>query len=98
MEFVTSIVGSKAPRDGAALSVALGLQGGDALAQVLHAGHPTRQTATRKDADLDFSHIQPAAMDAAYNGTPPVARCVVLLGQGRLHTRRQPCAYSDYPA
>ena len=37
MKFVTSIVGGKAPRDGAALSIALGLQGGNALAQVLHA-------------------------------------------------------------
>ena len=62
MKFVTSIVGGKAPRDGAALSIALGLQGGNALAQVLHACHPTRQTASRKDTDLDLGHIEPTAM------------------------------------
>jgi len=54
MELVTSVPGSKAPGDGAALSIALGLQGGDTLAQVLHTCHPTRQTASRKDTDLDF--------------------------------------------
>src|SRR5438270_11244243 len=62
MELVTSITGSKAPGDGAALSIALGLQGNDALAQVLHALHATRQTATSKDTDLDLGHIQPTAM------------------------------------
>src|SRR5713226_6342474 len=62
MELVTSVAGSKAPRDGAALSIALGLQGSDALAQHLHAFHATRQTATSKDTDLDLSHIQPTAM------------------------------------
>src|SRR2546429_4638328 len=62
MELVTSIVGGEAPRDGTVLSIALGLQGGDALAQVLHACHTTRQTATSKDTDLDLGHIQPTAM------------------------------------
>ena len=54
MKFVTSIVGGKAPGDGAALSITLGLQDGDALAQVLHTCHPTRQTPSRKDTDLDL--------------------------------------------
>ena len=62
MELVTSVIGSEAPRDGAVLSIALGLQGGDALAQVLHACHPTRQTATGKNTDLDLGHIEPTAM------------------------------------
>ena len=62
MELVTSVIGSKAPRDGAVLSIAFGLQGGDALAQVLHADHATRQTATSKNTDLDLGHIEPTAM------------------------------------
>jgi hypothetical protein len=62
MELVTSVIGGKTPRDGAALSITLGLQGDNALAQVLHACHPTRQTASRKDTDLDLRHIQPTAM------------------------------------
>ena len=62
MELVTSIIGSEAPRDGAALSIAFGLQGGDALAQHVHAFHPARQTPSRKDTDLDLSHVQPTAM------------------------------------
>jgi hypothetical protein len=62
MELVTSIAGSKAPGDGAAVRMALGLQRGDPLAQVLHAGYPTRQTPTRKETDLDLGQIQPAAM------------------------------------
>src|SRR5579864_5649118 len=62
MELVTSVVGSKAPRDGTVLSIALGLQGSDALAQHLHAFHATRQTAASKDTDLDLGHIQPTAM------------------------------------
>jgi hypothetical protein len=62
MKFVASIVGSKTPRDGTALSIAFGFQGGNALAQVLHAFHPTRQTATGKNTDRDLGHIQPTAM------------------------------------
>src|SRR5436309_15968440 len=62
MELVTSIIGGKAPRDGAALSIALSLQGSDALAQVLHAFHATRQTPTGKNTDLNLGHIQPTAM------------------------------------
>src|SRR5258708_25864565 len=62
MELVTSIIGGKAPRDGAALSIAIGLQGSNTLVQVLHACHPTRQTASRKDTDLDLRHVQPTAM------------------------------------
>jgi hypothetical protein len=62
MELVTSVMGGKAPRDGAALSIALGLQSGDALAQVLHTFHPTRQTPPGKNTDLDFGHIEPATM------------------------------------
>src|SRR5437667_12367763 len=62
MELVTSVVGGEAPRDGAALSIALSLQGSDTLAQHLHAFHATRQTATRKDTDLDLGHIQPTTM------------------------------------
>src|SRR5215472_6404625 len=62
MKFVTSIVGGKAPRDGAALSITLGLQGSNTLAQVLHTCHATRQTTSREDTDLDLGHIQPTAM------------------------------------
>src|SRR2546421_1205227 len=62
MELVTSIIGSKAPRDSAALRIAFGLQCGNALAQLLHAFHPTRQTATGKNTDLDLGHVQPTAM------------------------------------
>ena len=62
MELVTSVIGSEAPRDGAVPSIALGLQGGDALAQVLHADHATRQTATSKNTDLDLGHSEPTAM------------------------------------
>src|SRR5690348_10388040 len=62
MELVTSVIGGKAPRDGTALGIALGLERGDTLAQDLHALHATRQTATCKNADLDFGHIEPTAM------------------------------------
>ena len=62
MKFVTSIVGGKAPGDGAALSIALSLQGGNTLTQVLHTCHATRQTASCKDTNLDLGHIQPTAM------------------------------------
>ena len=62
MEFVTSVIGRKTPRDRAVLSIAFGLQSGDALAQVLHAFHAPRQTAPRKDTDLDFGHVEPTAM------------------------------------
>src|SRR6266581_6809893 len=62
MEFVTSVIGGKAPRDGAALSIALGLQDSDALAQYLHAFHAARQTTPRKNTDLDLGHIQPTAV------------------------------------
>ena len=62
MELVTSVMGSKAPRDGAALSITLGLQSSNALAQALHAFHATRQTTTGKNTDLDFCHIEPTAM------------------------------------
>ena len=97
MELVTSVIGGKTPRDGAALSIALGLQGDNALAQVLHACHPTRQTASRKDTDLDLRHIQPTAMDAACNGTRRAARRAAPRRARRLHTRQQPYACSDYP-
>src|SRR6266581_3217109 len=62
MEFVTSVIGGKAPRDGAALSIALGLQDSDALAQYLHAFHAARHRAPRKNTDLDLGHIQPTAV------------------------------------
>src|ERR1700736_2032963 len=62
MELVTSIVGGKAPRDGAAMRIALSLQNSDALSQDLHTCYATRQTATSKDTDLDLGHIQPTAM------------------------------------
>src|SRR5713101_7766713 len=81
MEFVTSVIGGKAPRDDAALSIALGLQGGDALAQVLHAFHTARQTASRKNTDLDFCHIEPTAMFGgvmelhALQNPPGLCRC-----------------------
>jgi hypothetical protein len=62
MELVTSIAGSKAPPDITVLSIALGLQGSDALAQHLHAFYATRQTAPSKYTDLDLGHIQPTPM------------------------------------
>src|SRR5438067_3371553 len=62
MELGTRIVRGKAPRDGAQLRIALRLQRGNALAQILHAFHATRQTATGKNTDLDFGHVQPTAM------------------------------------
>jgi hypothetical protein len=74
MELVTSVVGGKAPRDGTALDIALRLESGDTLAQDLHSLQATRQTATCKNTDLDFGHIEPTAMDAAYNGIPRAAK------------------------
>jgi hypothetical protein len=62
MEFVTSVVGGKALRDRRALSITLGLQSGDALAQILHADHPTRQTAPGENTDFDLGHVEPTAM------------------------------------
>ncbi len=97
MELVTSVVGGEAPGDGTALSIALGLQGGDTLLQVLHADHPTRQTATGKDTDLDLGHVQPTAMDAACNETRRAARCAEPRRARRLHTRQRPYACSGSP-
>jgi hypothetical protein len=76
MKFVTSIVTGEAPRDGATQSIAFGLQGSDALSQILHALHSTRQTATSKDADLNFRHVEPTSMDGACNETLLVAKSV----------------------
>src|SRR2546425_6508053 len=98
MELVTSIIGSKAPRDSAALRIAFGLQCSNALAQLLHAFHPTRQTATGKNTDLDLGHVQPTAMDAACNGTPRAAFCSGPQRVQRLHTGQRPYAYLSYPA
>lgn len=58
MELVTSLSGSKAPRDGATLCMTLGLQSGNTLAQVLHTFQATRQTPTGKNTDLDLGPIQ----------------------------------------
>src|SRR5947208_257126 len=96
MELVTSIMGSKAPRDSAALRIAFGLQCGNALAQLLHAFHPTRQTATGKNTDL--GHVQPGFHVWACNGTPHAAKCGGPQRVQRLHTGQQPYAYSSYPA
>src|SRR6266699_5650875 len=73
MELVTSIMGSKATRDSAALRIAFGLQCGNALAQLLHAFHPTRQAATGKNTDLDLGHVQPGFHVWACKGTPRAA-------------------------
>src|SRR5437763_2822143 len=62
MQLVTSIAGSKAPGDGAALSIAFSRQSSDTLAQHLHTFHATRKTDTRKNADLDLGHVQPTAV------------------------------------
>src|SRR2546430_5483497 len=62
MKLVTSVVAGKTPRDGTTLGIALCLQRGNALTQVLHTLHTTRQTATGKDANLDFCHIEPTSM------------------------------------
>src|SRR5438309_10496258 len=62
MKFYTSIVGGKAPGDGTVLSIALGLQRRDALAQLLQTCHSTRQTTARKDTDLDLGHIEPTTV------------------------------------
>ena len=59
MQFDPSVMGGKAPGDGAALSIALGLYSGNALSQDLHALHPARQAAPGKHGDLDFRHVEP---------------------------------------
>ena len=93
MEFDTSIVGGKAPRDGAALSIALSLQSGKTLLQDLHALHPARQAAAGKDGDLDFGHIEPGFHVWACNGTLPAAKSVWPEPAQRLHKGRQGCGY-----
>ena len=98
MELVTSVVGGEAPRDGAALSIALGLQGGNALAQVLHTCHATRQTASRKDTDLDLGHVQPTAMFGRVMELHALQDAPGLGWRVRLHTTQQPYACSGYPA
>src|SRR5712691_10783352 len=97
MELGTRVIGGKTPRDGAELSIALGLQGDNTLAQVLHAFYPTRQTASRKDTDLNLGHIQPTAMDGGCNGTRLVAGSVGPRQPRRLHTAQRPYGCSDYP-
>src|SRR6266849_3301112 len=62
MEFDTSVMGGKAPGNGAALSIALSFQCSNALAQNVHTLHPARQAASGKDSDLDFCHVKPTAM------------------------------------
>src|SRR5712692_10195482 len=62
MEFDTSILGGKAPREGATSCIALCFQGGNALTQDLHALDAPRQAAAGKNSDLDFGHIEPAPM------------------------------------
>ncbi len=59
MELVTSVIGRKAPRDRTAMRIALGFQRRDALSQVLHAFHATRQASSGKNTDLDLGHIEP---------------------------------------
>jgi hypothetical protein len=58
MKFDTSIMGGKAPGEGTALSITLGFQSGDALAQVLHARHPTAHLATGENTHFDLSHVE----------------------------------------
>jgi hypothetical protein len=88
MEFFTSVMGGKAPRDGAVLSIALGLQGGDALAQYLHTFHAARQRAPRKNTDLDLGPIQPTAVcGRVCSGTPLAAKPAWLLLVPGLHTQ-----------
>src|SRR5436305_5717381 len=62
MEFDTSILASKAPGDGAALPIALGLQSRKALTQDLHVLHPARQAAPGKNGALDLGHVEPTPM------------------------------------
>ena len=62
MEFDPSVLGSKAPRDGAALCIALSLQSRNAFTQDLHALDAPRQAAAGKNSDLDLGHIEPAPM------------------------------------
>src|SRR5260370_24095236 len=62
MKFDPSVVGWKASVDGAALSIALRLQSGKVLSQDLHALHPARQAPSCENGDLDFGHVEPAAM------------------------------------
>lgn len=62
MELVTSVIGSNASRDGAAMSIALRLQGSDTLAQGLRVLHAMRHISTSKHTDLDFGHNKPTPM------------------------------------
>lgn len=59
VELVPSISGSKAPRNGAPLRIAVCLQGSGALAQAMHTFHAAGQTPSGKNTDLDFGHIEP---------------------------------------
>src|SRR2546423_129553 len=80
MKFVTSIVGGKAPGDGAALSIPLGLQDGDALAQVLHTLHTT-PARKRLNEEKQISRAQPLILVID-------ARCLPRLHRlGRPHVR-----------
>src|SRR5437879_899844 len=61
-KFGTCIATSKLPGDGTARAIALHLQSIDASAQVSHTVGAARKTATLKNADLNFGHIQPTAV------------------------------------
>jgi hypothetical protein len=62
MRRVASIPGCKLPRDGTTLPIARGFQRVDTPAQGSQTIHPTGEPSPLENADLDFSHIQPASM------------------------------------
>src|SRR5437899_12737178 len=81
MELVTSIVAGKAPGNGTSLSIALGLQGRDALTQLRQALHSTRETSTGKNPDLNFCHVEPACMFGRVMELDPLQQAPGLCGR-----------------
>ena len=62
MHLGTSIGTGKAPMDATVMCIALGSQVHNVLPQLIEALHALGQTASFKNADLDFGHIEPTAM------------------------------------
>ena len=62
MEFSPGILGGEAPVDDRTGLIALLFQGFDLPAKGVLVGEPLPETTAGDDAELDFRHIQPAAM------------------------------------
>ena len=62
MEFSPGILGGEAPVDDRTGHIALLFQGFDLPAKGLFVGEPLPETTAGDDTELDFRHIQPAAM------------------------------------